>query len=470
MLTQFFNLLNALSLQIIMRNYFRIIQWIATLTACSILVFQAVWVYRTYRTSEVNFRITAREALQRSVDQYLLEQIPTPVTLSGSVPSLSIINSVSEDNPGKAPQNLNVPFNTASDVRINFQPLQIDTANLESVQLFVAKMIVLSNKQKIDLPLVSSYFRKELEREGIDVAFNLSLLKSPSNTYNKDIAVSLGRGKGDWIIYAIPASEGRHLLTQNMVPALVSLFLILLTAGCLWYMGLIIVRQRRLDQKKNEFIDNLAHELRTPVSILKSTNEALLHFGQVSDAEKTGRYLQFNADVLDKLESDLDRLLRIRKYDPGTKNAVVSLVNLPNLVQEVTGIYQLNAENHISFSYEPEQETVTTDAGMLKDILANLVDNALKYSKEPAIISIRARSANDGWQLVVEDNGIGISEENLLLIFDKFYRVDTGDLHEVKGYGIGLSYVKELTKQLGGEIKVNSKEGVGTTFIITFPI
>lgn len=453
-----------------MKNYFRTIQWIASITACSILIFQSVWVYRSYRTSEANFRITAREALQRSVDQYLLEQIPTPVSLTGPAPTLSIINTVSEDSPGKAPKNLTVPFGITNAVRIDFHPLQIDTANLESVRLFVAKMVALSNKQKINLSIVDGYFRKELDKEGIDVRFGLSLQKSASDMHGEVIGVSLGRGKGDWVIRATPATEGLHLLSQNMAPAVVSLFLILLTAGCLWYMSLIIARQRRLDQKKNDFIDNIAHELRTPVSILKSTNEALLQFGQASDAEKTGRYLQFNADVLEKLESDLDRLLKIRQYDLGSKNAVMSLVNLKNLVQEVIARYQMNMENHISFSYELGQETVTSDAAMLKDILANLVDNALKYSKEPVVITIRSRNVNNGWQLMVEDKGIGISEENLPLIFDKFYRVDTGELHEVKGYGIGLSYVKQATKQLGGEIEVNSKVGVGTTFIITFLI
>jgi two-component system phosphate regulon sensor histidine kinase PhoR len=451
-----------------MKNYFRTIQWVAALTACSILVFQAVWVYRTYRTSEENLRIRAKEALQRSVDQYLLDRISTPVSLSGPAPTLSIINTVSEDKPGAAPRNLSAPFGSVSSVKIDFQPLQIDTANLESVRLFVAKMIVLSNKKEIDMGVVGSYFKKELDKDGISVVFDLSLEKKPDT--GEAIAVSLGRGKGDWVICALPNGESRHLLMQNFAPALVSLFLILLTAGCLWYMGVIIARQRRLDSKKNDFIDNLAHELRTPVAILKSTNEALLQFGQAEDVEKTSRYLHFNAGVLDKLENGIDRLLRIRQYELGSKAVRLTAVNLPDLMANVATMFTLEQQDQLSVTINLKKETVTTDREMLKDILANLIDNAFKYSDGPANVRIEANTVSNGWQLSVQDSGIGIHSENLPLIFDKFYRVDTGDVHDVKGYGIGLSYVKQLVKQLGGEIRVNSEVGIGTTFIITFSL
>jgi two-component system, OmpR family, phosphate regulon sensor histidine kinase PhoR len=451
-----------------MKNYFRTTQWVAALTACCIFTFQAVWVYRSYRTSEENFKIKVTQALKRSVDQYLLEHIPTPISLSGSAPMLYVVNKISREGDKEISSSLKAPFDTANSVRIDFQPLPIDTANLETVRLFVAQMTALSNKKKIDMAIVAKYFRKELAKENITINFKLSLMKPTSDKSEGVINVPLGSGKGDQVISAMPEGVGRHLLNENLAPALVSLFLILLTAGCLWYMRIIILRQRVQDQKKNDFIDNLAHELRTPVSILKSTNEALLHFGQATDAEKTNRYLQFNAGVLDKLENGIDRLLRIRQYELGGKSSSITHVNLSELINEVTNLFKPGPKDKITTAISKIREAVYSDRDMLKDILTNLIDNALKYSDGPAIIEVEVTGLNRGWQLSVKDNGIGISEENLPLIFDKFYRVATGDVHDVKGYGIGLSYVKQLVLQLGGNITVTSEVGVGTTFIIFF--
>ena len=462
---------NGVGLQIlsIMKNYFKATQWVAILTACCIFTFQSVWIYRTYRTSRESFNIKVTQALKRSVDQYLLRHIATPISLSGPAPKLYVVNTISREDGGEVSHSLRTPFDTAKAVRIAFQPLPIDTANLETVRLFVAQMIVLSNKKGIDMVTVAKYFRKELAAQDIAITFKLSLYTSMGSDVNGVISVPLGSGKGDLVVTATPEGTAWHLLYENLAPALVSLFLILLTAGCLWYMRIIIVRQRIQDEKKNDFVDNLAHELRTPVSILKSTNEALLHFGQATDVEKTGRYLQFNAEVLENLEGGIDRLLRIRQYELGAKLARIEQVNLPELIYGVTDMFSQTQESRIAVTVAAAMDTVVTDRDMLKDILTNLIDNALKYSDGTVVIEVTAVGVNKGWQLSVKDNGLGIKEEDLVLIFDKFYRVATGDVHDVKGYGIGLSYVKQLVLQLGGHINVASEPGKGTIFVIIFP-
>lgn len=454
-----------------MKNNYKFILWITSLTAGSILLFQAFWVYKTYQTSEVNFRAEVNAALQRSVDIYLLESISTPLSLSGETPSLSIINTVSAQNLGVATTASKTnPIKSSGPVRMSLNALKIDRANLESVRLFLAKTIALSNKDSIKLSEIESLFKKELSKEKIKVDYQLSLHRFSGKKSKYTIAAYLGQGKGDWVIEAQLTNTRGYLLSQNAVPAIISLFLILITAGSLWYMGLIIRRQKQLDVKKNDFINNLTHELRTPISILKSTNEALLQFGESKNVEKTTRYLKINAGVLNKLDADLDRLLNISKYELGARTAVITPVNIPDLIHEVIEKFQLNDNTTITVESELNIDVIATDKHMIESIITNLLDNALKYNNLPAHIIIKASALTRAWQLEVEDNGQGISEENLSLIFDKFYRVSTGDLHEVKGYGIGLSYVKQLVTTLSGEINVSSRVGAGTKFIIKFPL
>lgn len=453
-----------------MKNHFKVIRWIASLTACCILLFQAFWVYRTYQTSEENFHIRMSTALQHSVDTYLLERIETPVSLTDKSPSLSILSSFSRNEEGSNDAPIRGAFKHTGPVKISFQPLKIDTANLESVRLFLAKMIVLSNKEKIALSEIRNYFDRELKKEDIAVDYKLSLHWNPDRKSKERITASLGRGKGDWVIEAKIMNKGGYLLSRNAVPAIISLFLIILTAGSLWYMWFIISRQKQLDGKKNDFINNLTHELRTPISILKSTNEALLQFGEASNAEKTSRYLQINSGVLNKLDEDIERLLNITRYELGARTVYIEQVNVPDLIRTIIEKFQLKENSNISFESRLESEILSTDKYMIEAIITNLIDNALKYTDDSAKIVVKVSDLTGGWQLKVRDNGQGISKENLPLIFDKFYRVTSGDLHEVKGYGIGLSYVRQLVILLGGEINVKSQIGEGTTFIIKFPL
>ncbi|KAF2327751.1 sensor histidine kinase [Flavobacterium ginsenosidimutans] len=451
-----------------MKNQFKIIL-ITSITACSILLFQFFWVYRTYEESQENFQVKVKNALQRSVDLFFLEKVRTPTSLSNSDPYLSIISEVTDEK--KENLNLKKDFpKSAGSLKIGMQPLKIDSANLESVRLFLVKLIASSNKQSVDLLLVNENFRKELDKEKIFIDYKLSLKKKAVLDSEEVVSIPLGTNEKNWIIEARLFKTGKYLLLKNSIPLAISIILVILTGGSLWYLGLIIYRQKQLDSKKNNFISNITHELRTPISILKSTNEALLQFGEAANPEKTIRYLKINADVLNKLDYNIDRLLDITRYELGVKYVNLNHVNIVELVRSIVNKFQVNDTNQITISTELENETIRTDKDMIDGILTNLIDNALKYSANSAEIVVKVLSTSKYWQLEIQDSGIGISEENLPLIFDKFYRITSGNLHDVKGYGIGLSYVKELVSLLSGEIIVKSDLGSGTTFIIKFPL
>jgi two-component system phosphate regulon sensor histidine kinase PhoR len=270
-------------------------------------------------------------------------------------------------------------------------------------------------------------------------------------------------------VEAIFINKDRVLLAQNIVPAIISLVLIILSAGSLCYMWIIIRRQMQLDHIKNDFISNITHELRTPISILKSTHEALFRYGGIAEPEKAERYLKINTDILEKLDHNVDRILDITRYESGDKPAKPDWVDIDDLIAGVMERFSLDADRPIVFLSPSGLADVYTDRYIIDTIISNLVDNAIKYGGKHVKVTITARSAGSGWQLIVLDNGGGIDQRYLPFIFEKFYRVPSGNLHEVKGYGLGLSYVKQLVISLNGTISVRSKINSGTIFTIQFP-
>jgi len=214
----------------------------------------------------------------------------------------------------------------------------------------------------------------------------------------------------------------------------------------------------------------MTHELRTPVTILRSTHEAIDQFGYITNPERTLRYLQANRQVLDQMDKSIDRILQIARYE--NNPAVVAVrFHLPKLLTAIIESFSTNDQTTITLHYHLPAEEVYMDNNILETIISALVDNAVKYSEQPADIHVMVKPDTNANRMILEvkDNGIGIDAAHLPYIFDRFYRVPTGNIHNVKGYGIGLNYVQLLTHLLGGEVTVKSKPGAGTTFRLLFP-
>ena len=224
-----------------------------------------------------------------------------------------------------------------------------------------------------------------------------------------------------------------------------------------------------LDTMKSDFINNITHELRTPLTILKSSNEALANFGAADDQESLSKYLKINASVLDVLDADIERILEFSRSGDEKQIPVYENIMLLDAVKQVVRRFGMTDNLNIQIGIDTSFE-IMTDPYMLGIILVNLVDNAIKYSPAKARIEITAEKFPKSWKLTVRDYGHGIPGPELPYIFDKFYRVSTGDVHEVKGYGIGLSYVRQLVNAMKGTIRVYSEVGSGTTFKLTFEV
>ena len=437
---------------------------LAAIAVTGILVFQGYWVYTSYRTAERNFNRDMVYALVESLDTYPLKVNKLPASLNGKSPYLSVVERIPDY---VLPANVYGPKKIAHNA-FQINEVSVSMTELLAVQEMVARVIAESSQKPLNMSVLNALYKSALNKYHIVHPFKL-ILTSQSKIQPGDIAANVKFSKNKDAVKVEIADARQYLLSQNIAPALLSILLILLSGGSLYYMGLIIRRQVQLDGIKNDFINNVTHELRTPISILKSTHDSLLHFSDLSDVDKTKRNLNINVDILNKLDKNVDRILDITRHEQGIKMINYQLINIDNLVNDVINRFAAINGQVIEYQSGLVNKLISTDSYIIDTVVTNLIDNAIKYTTEDVNIQIATSQTGNSWQLQIKDNGIGISDQNLPYIFDKFYRVPSGNIHDVKGYGLGLSYVKLLINNLQGTISVKSKLGVGTTFIIKFP-
>ena len=249
---------------------------------------------------------------------------------------------------------------------------------------------------------------------------------------------------------------------------------LLMSAGILLILGLVFYlmvralrKQRELDEMKSDFTSNMTHELKTPIAVAYAANDAMLVYGLDKNSEKREEYLKVTRE-LEKLNGMVEQILSMSMENRDRLSLRIESTELSPLLESVAAQTRLSAGKpcQIAVSVIPEGLTADIDASLMSSVLATLLDNAVKYSGDSAEIHLSAKEKDGHVRLSVRDNGIGIAPEKQGHIFEKFYRVPTGDVHDVKGYGIGLFFAKTIVEKHGGHISVDSEPGKGSTFTI----
>ena len=243
-----------------------------------------------------------------------------------------------------------------------------------------------------------------------------------------------------------------------MIPSFAFTFILLVT-----FLFTIITafRQKKLTEMKNDFINNMTHEFKTPISTISLA--AQMHIsGVINDETK-------------RLRFQVEKVLQMSMFDRQKTLMKLHNVDVNDLVAGVMSTFKLKVEKYggvIDADLEAEDAIVSVDEMHFTNVIFNLLDNAVKYRREeePLSLFIRTRTVGDKVEISIRDNGIGIKREDLKKIFDKFYRVSTGNRHDVKGFGLGLAYVHKIITDLKGDIRVESEINQGSTFIITLPL
>ena len=247
-----------------------------------------------------------------------------------------------------------------------------------------------------------------------------------------------------------------------------SVAIIILLAGVLIYLVRTMFRQKTLEEMRRDFTHNITHELKTPISVAVTATDALRNFSADADPDRRSRYLEIVETQLTQLSTMVEHILSVSvegreyKYNP----AVVYLKEVINGLIQGAG---MNTGKKPVFNIEcPSDINVMADEFHIKNLLATVVDNAVKYSADP-VVGIRVFNKANEVTIEIEDNGCGIAKEHLGHIFEKFYRVPTGDVQMVRGYGLGLYYAKQVVELHKGTISIRSRVGKGTTVTIKLP-
>jgi len=332
----------------------------------------------------------------------------------------------------------------------------------------------------LDIKQVDSAYKKELQKSNINIPFTIqSTLGREEDLKNtiqpgelKTSFTFVGLSKA----YAYQASFGSpvgYIINKIKLPVIIALLLLAFTVASFVFLYRNLLAQKRLAAVKNEFISNITHELKTPIATVNVAIEALRNFNALQNPQRTREYLDISALELQRLSMLVDKVLKLSMFENKEIELNKETIDMHQLVAEVIASMKLQFDKagaFIQLNKEGDDFTLKADRLHITSVLYNLLDNALKYSSGQPAITVHLFSYAQYITINIADNGIGIPTAYTDKIFEKFFRVPSGDHHNIKGYGLGLSYVHHIITKHGGTISVESTEGKGSTFTIKLPV
>lgn len=339
---------------------------------------------------------------------------------------------------------------------------------------------------QVDPHILSKILKNELKNHGIDTKFHIGLFSNnnlvlkekgvPTEAFlESPYSVQLFQDpfsiRSDHLSLFFPKERGYLFRLVGPVIGLSSIFILAILVT-FWITFATVVKQKKLAVIKNDFINNMTHELKTPISTISLACEVLNDQDIPKTPERTTHYVNVINSENKRLGTLVENVLQSAVLDKGDFKLKLHEIDVHNIIADVVHQSKVRVEavqGSIITELAAEIPEIIADKIHFTNIISNLIDNAIKYSPTKPSIKVKTRNLNNGIVIDVSDRGIGISKENVNKIFDKLYRVPTGNVHDVKGFGLGLSYVKAIVDKHQGTIKVSSQLGKGTTFSIHLP-
>jgi len=346
-------------------------------------------------------------------------------------------------------------------------------------------------EERIDFDVLDEYINNELVNNGLDIPYIFLVINKDGRAVFQNKAFDNPPKVIDLITQILfpgdPPSQRNYLkiyfptkmdyITSSVtffVPSVIFSLILLLTFTFTIY---TIFRQKKLSEMKNDFVNNMTHELKTPVSTISLAAQML----KDKDMKKNPDVFQHISGVINdetkRLGFLVEKVLQISLFEKQKATLKLKEIDANDLLVSVVNTFALKIEKFggsIDIDLEAEESTIYADEMHITNVLFNLLDNALKYRRQEVPLQLISRTSNDNNKLCIsiEDNGIGIKKEHLKKIFERFYRVPTGNLHNVKGFGLGLAYVRKIIEDHGGFIRAEQQDErkTGTKFIITLPL
>ncbi len=452
----------------------------------------------------------SREELEKTYDETVFRNLPRDVRMAksrkdslGRFLSSRVIGKSNKAAPSKhksvKPTGVSKPKVAVTsrlkriDSTKNLKRTEYEKAAQKSQIMREVFLDLLTNdrplEQRIDTDILDSLLRHEFVVRGIDLPFEYGFrsddhphdfIYTSSPGYREDrllAGYSMQLFPSDllatdnMLFVYFPERQG-YLAEQIWTTLISSVILILVMGGCFYFAMSTIVRQKKLSDMKNDFINNMTHEFKTPVSTISLATQMLEDDAVAASPTMLRRYLGIIRDENQRLGSQVEKVLQAARFDRGEVKMNREKTDMHELIETVVHSLspQIEARNGILESFlKADNPTILGDEVHLTNLIFNLLDNAIKYSSEITDIQVLTENTAQGLKITISDKGIGMNKEALKHIFEQFYRVPTGNVHDVKGFGLGLSYVKKIVDEHKGSIKVESTLGKGSTFEITLP-
>lgn len=344
-------------------------------------------------------------------------------------------------------------------------------------------------EERADSAVVRKYLQVELESNGLDLPFEYALVtrngtviyKSANfndderkDTYSQVVFPNDPVNKMNYLKVAFPTkSDYIFSSIKFMVPSFVFSFILL---AVFLYTIILAFRQKKLTEMKNDFINNMTHEFKTPISTISLAAQML----NDDSVRKSPMMMQHISTVINdetkRLRFQVEKVLQMSMFDKQKATLKLQEVDANAAIANIVNTYKIKVEKYggkIESQLDAEDSIVNVDEMHFTNVIFNLLDNALKYRRDDVPLELKVSTRNIGdnrLEIVIGDNGMGIKKEDQKKIFEKFYRVSTGNRHDVKGFGLGLAYVHKMITELKGDIRVESELNVGSNFIITLPL
>ncbi len=495
----------------------RIRNILVLMSACiiGILALQGYWLYQSYQIQLQEFQRDTNDALRTAVfhkqfgdagkvlgqtkftfsfntdmDSSVPAMATMPVHLEhfegdsvnlGIAGGTMIRKGIVTAAPGVPATAMEELVEAGADGNVRYRMLRRDTnvkRLTDTLSRQISDVLVRRNFYRTTLTIdqLDSLYRAELINRGIYTNFRLDTLKAiPQKTLSfKKSPLRTGvipfNPVNNVFVSAEFESPMPFILGKMTGSLTASAVLLLLTVCSFLYMLRTILRQKRLSEVRNDFINNMTHELKTPIATVSAAVEALERFNALDDPNKTATYLRISRQELQRLGDLVEKVLHIAAEEKEDVALQIETTDLNDIIADIISNHRLKSSKKTDFTYTLLSDPlIQADPTHLSHAINNLVDNAIKYSGEHAEITIQV-VRRPGWvRITVKDNGIGIPHTYHNSVFEKFFRVPSGDLHNVKGFGLGLSYVKKIAEKHGGTIKVKSEPDKGSEFQLEIP-
>ena len=469
-------------------KHLKLIASLMTVALCSLILLQYLFIKDLLLVKEGRFEQDVNEVLKAVTKK--IEMLETASVVQRVQPECDFSSIFFDKEVGIFTQKCFMDSIISSETLITLtKPNSTFNRNIDRHfnQIYrVALEMTFNNKQlseRIDPVTLDSLLEVTLKDAGIRTPYEYCLLTSNGyvtfNAANSQLNIDLLNTNFRQKIYkeAVFTKPGELLLhfpkqesyiwSSSWLMLFSSLFFNGLVITTFGYTLFAIIRQKKLSAMKTDFINNMTHELKTPISTIKLASEMLLDKGLPKTEKRISRYANIISDENSRLQSHVEKVLYYARLEKNTLKLNMETLDIHELIEDAIQKSSLQIDKKrgkVCMDLAASNSLVQGDRLHLTNVIYNLLDNAIKYSKEIPEIAVFTRNTNNGLSVAIKDNGIGISKETLKRIFDKFYRVSTGNIHDVKGFGLGLSYVKLMVEAHGGSIFAQSKLNKGSTF------